>query len=129
VIVKVCNHPVDLLIGPTVEMIGFGQLWEGCLHCVRVFLGTLFDTMALVRREAGESLLKGMDVEESDRKGSDAATGAANSAGDFAKQGGGGPLEPVVSFLIERSRVRQRWGYHGRSFLFDGEVDDEMAFG
>jgi hypothetical protein len=128
-IVKLCGQPVDFLIGPVVEKIGLGQLWEDSLHRSDVLDGALFDTMAVIRREAGESLLEGMDVEESDRKGADATTGASESAGNFAEQGGGCPLEPVVSFLIERTRVGQSWNCHGRSFLFDGEVDDEMAFG
>ncbi len=82
-----------------------GQLWEGGLHCGGLFDGTLFDAMAVIRREAGESLLEGVDVEECDRKGADATTGAAESAGNFTEQGGGCPLEPVVGFSIERSRV------------------------
>jgi len=107
-IVKRCDQPVDLLIGPIVEKIGVGQLWEGGLHCGGVFDGTLFDTMAVIRREAGESLLEGVDVEEGNRKRADATAGAAESAGNFTEQGGGCPLEPVVSFLIQRSRMRQR---------------------
>jgi hypothetical protein len=103
--VKLCDQPVDLLIGPIVEQIGVGQLWEGGFHCGGMFDGTLFDTMALVRREAGESLLEGMDVEEGNGKGADATAGAAESAGHFTEQGGGCPLEPVVGFLIQRSRV------------------------
>jgi hypothetical protein len=107
-IVKRCDQPVDLLIGPIVEKIGVGQLWEGGLHCGGVFDGTLFDTMAVIRREASESLLEGVDVEEGNRKRADATAGAAESAGNFTEQGGGCPLEPVVSFLIQRSRMRQR---------------------
>ena len=107
-IVKRCDQPVDLLIGPIVEKIGVGQLWEGGLHCGGVFDGTLFDTMAVIRREAGESLLEGVDVEEGNRKRADATAGAAESAGNFTEQGGGCPLKPVVSFLIQRSRMRQR---------------------
>ena len=128
-IVKLCYQPVDLLIGPLVEKIGVGELWEGGLHCSGVFDGTLFDTMAVIRWKAGESLLEGVDVEEGDRKGADAATGAAESAGNFTEQGGGCPLKPVVSFLIQRSRVGQSWIRHGSSFLFEGEVDDEIALG
>jgi len=105
--VKLLDQLVDLLIGPIVEKIGAGQFWEGGLHCGGVFDGTLFDTMAVIRRKAGESLLEGVDVEEGDGKWADATAGAAESAGHFAKQGGSCPLEPVVSFLIQRSRVGQ----------------------
>jgi hypothetical protein len=127
--VKLCDQPVDLLIGPIVEQIGADQLWEGGLHCGGVFDGTLFDTMAVIRREGGEPLLEGVDVEEGDRKWADATAGAAKSAGNFTQQGGGCPLEPVVSFLIQRSRVGWSWICHGGSFYFDGEIDDEIAFG
>jgi hypothetical protein len=48
-----------------------------------VFDGTLFDTMAAIRRKAGESLLEGVDVEEGDGKGADATAGASESAGNF----------------------------------------------
>jgi len=108
-IAKLCDQPVDLLIGPIVEQIGVDQLWEGGLHCGGLFDGTLFDTMAVIRRKAGESLLESVDVEESDRKGADATAGAAESAGNFTEQGGGCSLEPVVSFLIQRGRVGQSW--------------------
>ena len=128
-IVKFCDQPVDLLIGPRVEQIVVGELWEGGFHRGGVFDGTLFDTMAVIRREAGESLLESMDVEESDRKGADATTGAAEPAGNFTEEGGGCPLEPMVGFLVQRGRVGQSWNCHSGSFLFDGEVDDEMAFG
>jgi len=74
--VKLCNQPVDLLIGPIVEKIGVDQLWEGGLHCIGLFDGSLFDTVAVIRRKAGESLLEGVDVEEGDRKGADATAGA-----------------------------------------------------
>jgi hypothetical protein len=60
--VKLCDQPVDLLIGPIVEKIGVGQLWEGRFHRGGVLDGPLFDTMAVVRWEAGESLLEGVDV-------------------------------------------------------------------
>ena len=103
--VKLCDQPVDLLIGPIVEQIGVGQLWEGGLHRGGLFDGTLFDTMAVIRRKAGKSLLEGVNVEEGDRKGADATAGASESAGNFTEQGGGCPLKPVVSFLIQRSRV------------------------
>ena len=80
-------------------------MWEGGLHCGGVFDGTLFDTMAVIWRKGRESLLKGVDIEEGDRKGADAAAGAAESAGNFTEQGGGCPLKPVVGFLIQWSRV------------------------
>lgn len=60
--VKFCDQPVDLLIGPIVEQIAVGQLWEGGLHCSGVLNGTLFDAMAVVRWEASEPLLEGVDV-------------------------------------------------------------------
>ena len=75
--VKLCDQPVDLLIGPIVEKIGVGQLWEGGFHRGGVLDGALFDAMAVARREAGESLLEGVDVEEGDGKGADATAGAA----------------------------------------------------
>jgi hypothetical protein len=103
--VKLCNQPVDVLIGPLVEKIGVAQLRKGGLHCGGVFEGTLFDTMAVIRRKAGESLLERVDVEEGDGKGSDATAGAAESAGNFTQQGGGCSLKPVVGFLIQRSRI------------------------
>jgi hypothetical protein len=81
-------------------------LWEGGLHCGSLFDGTLFDTIAVIRRECGKPLLEGVDVEESDRKGTDATAGAAESAGNFTEQGGACPLEPVVGFLVQRSRVK-----------------------
>jgi hypothetical protein len=102
---KLCNQPVDVLIGPLVEKIAVAQLREGSLHCGGLFEGTLFDAMAVIRRKAGESLLERVDVEEGDGKGSDATAGAAESAGNFTQQGGGCSLEPVVGFLIQRSRI------------------------
>jgi hypothetical protein len=60
--VKFCDQPVDLLIGPIVEQIGVGQLWEGGLHCSGVLKGALFDAMAVVRWESGEPLWEGVDV-------------------------------------------------------------------
>jgi hypothetical protein len=69
--------------------------------------GTLFDTMAVIRRETGESLLEGLDIEKSDWKGADATAGASEPAGNFPEQGGGGSLEPVVGFLIQRIGVGQ----------------------
>ena len=127
--VKLCDQPVDLLIGPSVEQVGLGQFWESGLHCGGLFDGTLFDSMTVSRRKAGESLLEGVDVEEGDGKRADATAGASESAGNFTQQGGGCSLEPVVSFLIERSRVEWSGTCHGGSFLFEGEVDGEIAFG
>jgi hypothetical protein len=42
-----------------------------------VFDGTLFDSLAVIRQETGESLLERVDVEEGDGKGADATAGAA----------------------------------------------------
>lgn len=106
--VEFCDQPVDLLIGPIVEQIGTGQLWESGLHCSGLFDGPLFDAMTVVRRQAGESLLEGLDIEKGDGKGADAATGAAQSAGNLPEQGGGCPLKPVIGFFIERSNAGQR---------------------
>ena len=111
-IVKLCNQPVDVLIGPIVEKIAVGQLREGCLHCGGMFNGPLFYTMAVIRRKAGESLLESVDVEEGDGKGSDATAGAAESAGNFTQQGSGCSLEPVVGFLIQRSRIGRSEAAH-----------------
>ena len=105
--VKLCDQSIDVMIGPIVEQIAVDQLWERGFHGGGLFDGSLFDTMAVIRWKAGESLLEGVDVEEGDGKGADATAGAAESAGNFTKQGGGCPLEPVVSFLIQRSRVGQ----------------------
>ena len=127
--VKLCGQPVDFPIGPMVEQLAMGQLREGGLHCGSLFDGTLLDTQALILREAGQSLLEGLDVEEGNRKGADAAVGAAESAGNFTEQGGGCPLEPVVGFLVQRNRIGRSWTCHGRLFHFDGEVDDEIALG
>jgi hypothetical protein len=99
-IVKLSRQPVDLLIGPMVETITVGQLREDSFHCSDLLGGALLDTMTVIRREAGESLLEGLDIEEGDWKGADATAGAAESAGNFPEQGGGGSLEPVVGFLI-----------------------------
>lgn len=103
--VKLCDQSIDVMIGPIVEQIAVGQLWERGFHGGGLFDGSLFDTMAVIRRKVGESLLEGVDVEEGDGKGADATAGAAESAGDFTEQGGGCPLEPVIGFLIQRSRV------------------------
>ena len=83
--VKLCDQSVNVLVGPIVEQVGLGQLWESGLHCGGLFNGTLFDTMAVIRREAGKSLLEGTDVEECDREGADAAAGAAEPAGNFTE--------------------------------------------
>ena len=128
-LVEFCGQSVDFLVGPVVEQLGLGQLREGCFHRSGLFDGALFDALALVFREAGESLLEGLDVEDGDGKGADAATGAAELAGHFPQQSGGGPLEPAISLLIEGGRVWLRCTCHGRSFHFDGEVDDEIALG
>ena len=103
--VEFCDQPVDLLIGPIVEQIGTGQLWESGLHRSGLFNGMLFDAMTVIRREVGESLLEGADVEEGDGKGADATASAAEPAGNFTQQRGGCPLEPVVGFSIQRRRV------------------------
>src|SRR5687767_13274082 len=105
--VKFCDQPVDVLIGPMVESIGPGQFWVRGLHCSSLFNRTLFDPIAMIRQECSESLPKGMDVEECDWKRPDAAAGAAESAGDFVEEDGGGAPEPVVGFLIERERVER----------------------
>jgi len=127
--VKFCDQPVDVVIGPMVESIGAGQFWVRGLHCGSLFNRTLFDTMAMIRQEYSESLPKGVDVEECDWKRTDAAAGAAESAGDFTEEGGGGAPEPVVGFLIERGRVERVGAGHWGSLHFDGEIDDEIAFG
>ena len=106
-VVEFRNQSVDLLIGPRVEKIGVGELWEGGFHFRGVFNSTLFDTMAVIRWKGSESLLEGVDVEEGDGKGADAAAGAAESAGNFTEQGGGCSLKPMVCFLVQRSRVGQ----------------------
>ncbi len=126
--VKLCDQPVDLLIGPIVDQVGVRQLREGCFHCSGLFERLLLDALAVIRLKAGESFSEGLDIEEGDWKGADATAGASEFAGNFTQQSGGGPLEPVVGFLIERRRVG--WSScHGGSFYFDGEVDDEIAFG
>lgn len=81
--VEFCGQPVDFLVGPLVEQLGLGQLREGCFHRSGLFDGALFDALALVCREAGESLLEDLDVEDGDGKGADAAAGAAESARHF----------------------------------------------
>jgi hypothetical protein len=65
----------------------------------------LFDATAVIRRKGGESLLESVDIEEGDRKGTDATAATAESAGNFTEQRGGCPLKPVVGFFIQRSRV------------------------
>ena len=126
---KFRDQPVDRLIRPRVEKIGVGELWEGGFHLRGLFNRTLFDPVAVIRRKGGKSPLEGVDVEEGNRKRADAAASAAESAGNFTKQRGGGPLKPVVGFSKERCRVWRRWICHGGSFFFEGEVDDEIALG
>jgi hypothetical protein len=121
-IVKFRDQPVDRLIGPRVEKIGVGEFWEGGFHLRGLFNRTLFDTVAVIRGKSGESLLKGVDVEEGDWKGADAAASAA-------EPGGGGPLKPLVGFSIDRCRLWRSQARHGGSFFFEGEVDDEIALG
>ncbi len=125
---KFRDQLIDLLIGPPVEKTGMGKFGERDFHGSSLFGGTLFDTLAVIFRKAGESLLESLDVEKRDGKGADAAAGAAEPAGHFTEQGGGGPLKPVVGFLVERSRVGQS-PCHGWSFPFVGEIDDEIALG
>ena len=126
---KFRDQLVDLMIGPRVEKIGAGELREGGFHVRGLFPSTLFDAVAVIRRKAGESLLKDVDVEEGDWKGADATVGASEPAGNFTEQGGGCPLKPVVGFVIQRTRV-WRGGYcHSCSFFFNGDVDDEIALG
>ena len=105
--VKFRDQPVDLLIGPCVEKIRVGELWKGRFHCSDMLNGTLFDTVAVIRRKSGEPLLKCVDVEECDWKGADAAAGASEPAGNFTTQRSGCPLKPVVGFVIQRTRVWQ----------------------
>ncbi len=85
--------------------------------------------MTVARRQAGESLLESVDIEEGDGKGADATAGAAEPAGHFTQQSGGGALEPVIGFSIKRKRIGRILSCHGVSFYFDGEIDDEIAFG
>jgi hypothetical protein len=125
--VKLCNQSVDLLIRPIVDEIGAGELWESGFHYDGLFAGTLFDAMALIRRDFGESLLEGFDIEEGNWKGTDATVRATGSAGDFSEQGSGCPLEPVVGLLVQPSRVR--WSSHGGSFHLNGKIDDEITLG
>ena len=127
-VLKFRDQLIDLLIGPPVEKTSMGEFRESAFHGSDLFGGTLFDTLASIRREAGESLLKRLNIEESDGKGADAAASAAESAGNLTEQGGGGPLKPPICFLVERSRVGQS-ACHGGLFPFEGEVDDEIALG
>lgn len=126
-LVERCGQSVDFLVGPLLEQLGRGQLREGSFHCSGLLDGALFNARALGCREAGESLLEGLDVEDGDGEGADAAAGAAESAGHFPQQRGGGPLEPTISLLREGGRAWVRGACHGRSFHFDGKVDDEIA--
>jgi hypothetical protein len=128
VLVKLCDQPIDLLIGPIIDQVGAPQLWEGYFHGSGLFDGALFDAMAVIRLKAGESFSEGLDIEEGDRKGADAAAGTSELAGNCTEQGGVGPLEPVIGFLVQRRRVWRSLSCHGHSFRFDGEVDDEIAF-
>ena len=109
IVVKCCDQSVDFQVGPIVEQLGMGQLWEGGLHGGSLFDGTLLDTMALILREAGQSLLECLDVEEGNGKWTDATVGAAKSAGHFTEQGGSGSVEPMGSVLVQRSRVGWSW--------------------
>jgi hypothetical protein len=127
--VKLGDESIDVLIGPIVEQLGLGELWKCGFHRGGLFDSALLDVMAVIRRKAGESLLEGLDVEESDGKGADTTAGAAESAGDFTQERGGCPLEPVISFSIERRRAGWSWACHCRSLHFDGEIDDQVAFG
>jgi hypothetical protein len=61
--------------------------------------------VAVIRWQVVQSLLEGLDVEESDRKGADAATGATEPAGNLTEQGGGCPLKPVIGFFIQRGKA------------------------
>jgi hypothetical protein len=82
-------------------------LWKRGFHCVGLFDGALLDTIAMIRRKAGESLLESANVEEGNWKWTDAAAGAAGAAGNFTEQGGAGPLKPVIGSSVQRSRIRQ----------------------
>ena len=129
IVVKLCDQSVDFKVGPIVEQLALGQLWEGGPHCGSLFDGPLLDTQALILREAGQSLLDGLDVEESNGKWTDATIGAAESAGHFTEQGGSGPVEPMGRVLVQRSRVGRSWTCHGGLFHFNGEIEDQVAFG
>jgi hypothetical protein len=128
VLVKFCDQPIDLLIGPIVDQVGVRQLWEGCFHGSGLFDGALFDAMAVMRLKAGESFLEGLDIEEGDREGADATASTSELAGHCTEQGCVGPLEPVIGFLVQRRRIWRSLSCHGHSFHFDGEIDDEIAF-
>ena len=82
---KRCDESVDVLIGPVVEQRGVDELWKCGFHCSGLFDGALFDTTAVIRRKASESLLESLDVEEGDWKGADATAGAAHSARNFTQ--------------------------------------------
>ncbi len=60
---KLCDYSIDLSIGPIVEQVGVGQLWECGLHCNGMLDGTSFDATAVIRCEGGKSLLKDVNVE------------------------------------------------------------------
>jgi hypothetical protein len=72
-----------------------------------LFDGSLLDSMAMIWREAGESLLESANVEEGNWKWTDATAGAAGAAGNFTEQRAAGPLKPVIGFSIQRCRVRR----------------------
>jgi hypothetical protein len=98
--VKFRDEPVDLLIGPCIEKSGVGELWERGLHGSGLLGGALFDSLAMSRRQDTQSLSEGLEVEQRDRKGTDATTGAAEPAGNFTEQGGRCPLKPMIGFPI-----------------------------
>ena len=127
--VKLGDYLIDVLISPFVEQLGVGELRECGFHGSGLFDGALLDLMAVSRRKAGESLLEGLDVEEGDWERTDTTAGTAESAGNFTQERGGCPLEPVVGCSIERGKAGWSWACHCRSFHFDGEIDDEIAFG
>jgi len=103
--VKLGDESINVLIGPFIEQIGAGELWKCGFHYGGLFDGALLDVMAVIRRKAGESMLEGLDVEESDGKGADTTAGAAESAGHFTQERGGCPLEPVVGCSVQWGRV------------------------
>ena len=50
-VVKLCDHSVDLPIWPIIEQVGVNQLWERGLHGGGLFDGALFDAMAVIQRK------------------------------------------------------------------------------
>ena len=114
-------------------MSAVGELWEGGLHGGGLLGGTPGDSLTVIRRQVVQSLLEGLEVKKRDRKGADAATGAAEPAGNLTEQGGRCPLKPVTGFLIQRGKTG-RSGirepvWHGNSFAFEGKIDDELSLG